>query len=301
MSFGELFNVFSRRSAAAPEAPKPLTVTFRNRVLMRCRDFFAPYGALDDFWREIHSKLAYLHGSPRLSTRHDAQTPSEDAIAYLMACSDRHFLDFVEYVFRVQLSFRTYPEDLVVDFNEFLRQDDLPYAVSDFVWTKGKGFEFGRERETLTLTGFPQVIRKDSQVLHNTAIQPTLELLRDSAYASANREFLEALQDYRTEDFGDCLTKCGSAIESVLKVICEKRGWQYEQTDTASPLLKTVIEGSGMESFFEQPLVIVATLRNKLSKAHGSGTAPRQVTPAKAEYAINSTAAAILLLVKECG
>ncbi len=301
MDFRELFDVFSRRSATAPEPPKPLTDTFRNRVLMRCRDFFGDYGALDKFWKDIHSRLTYQHGSPRLLQRADSQTPYEDALAYLLQCPDANFLDFVEYVFKVPVTYGGYAEKLVPDFNQFLLLDDLPYALTDFVWTKGQKFELGAMRETIRLTAFPQVIRRDSQLLHNTAIRPALELLRDPACLHANAEFLQALEDYRKGDFGDCLTKCGSAFESVLKVVCDKHGWPYAQTDTAGPLLRSVIQRSGMEPFFEQPLVLVATLRNKLSTAHGSGTLQRQASAAKCEYAINSTAAGILLLVKECG
>lgn len=135
--------------------------------------------------------------------------------------------------------------------------------------------------------------------MHSTAIEPALELLRGSEFAFANREFLEALEDYRKADYGDCLTKCGSAFESVLKVICTRKKWPHSTTDTAAPLLKTVITHTGIDSFFEQPLLLVATIRNRLSNSHGAGTASREVTVAKAEYAINATAAAILLLVKE--
>jgi hypothetical protein len=85
-----------------------------------------------------------------------------------------------------------------------------------------------------------------------------------------------------------------------MKLICERKGWPYNQTDTAAPLLKTVIANSGLDGFFDQPLLIVATLRNRLSKSHGSGALSKQVTAAKAKFAINATAAAILLLVEEC-
>jgi hypothetical protein len=153
--------------------------------------------------------------------------------------------------------------------------------------------------ESFKLTAYPRVIRKDSEALHRTAIQPTLELLRGSEFEAANREFLEASEDFRKADYGDWLTKCGSAFESVLKIVCARRKWPYSETDTASPLLKTVIGKSGLESFFEQPLILVATLRNKLSKSHGAGLTSRDVSEAKAEYAINATAAAILFLVKE--
>lgn len=290
MSFSELFKVFSKRTAA-PSSVRALTESFRTRVFMRCRDLFEG----SDFWHEIHSKLTYLHGRTRLS---NVKTDSVmlDAITFLGGCEDAHFLDFVEYIFPTQAYFHASSRgSLVEDINEFLRQDDLPYAVTDFVWTEGHDGQY----VTTTLTAYPQVIRKDSEVVHNSAIEPALRLLRGSEFGSANNEFLEALDDFRKGDYGDCLTKCGSAFESALKVICVRKKWPYNTTDTASPLIKTVIANAGLESFFEQPLVLVATIRNRLSKAHGAGVTSRDVTEAKAEYAINATAAAILLLVKE--
>lgn len=95
------------------------------------------------------------------------------------------------------------------------------------------------------------------------------------------------------------MTKVGSAFESVLKVICATRGWSYSDNETAAPLLKKVLTQAGLESFWEQPLTIVATMRNRLSSAHGAGTAPRNITPARCDYAISATAAAMLLLAQE--
>lgn len=73
-----------------------------------------------------------------------------------------------------------------------------------------------------------------------------------------------------------------------------------KQTDTAGPLIHAVIQHAGMGSYFEQPLFIVATLRNRLSNAHGSGTQQRNIPTHFAKYAINATAAALLLLVEAC-
>ncbi|MEJ1095359.1 MULTISPECIES: hypothetical protein [unclassified Pseudoxanthomonas] len=292
MALADIFKVFSRRAVSSPQTPKPLTETFRSRVFMGCRDSFA----MEEFWREIHSKLAYLHGRHQLS---NTETRSEvaDVLAFLSGCDDAHFLDFIEYIFQTRSHFHGsgMASSLVDDINEFFRQDDLPYALTHFVWTESEEGEYVSSR----LTAHPQVIRKDSAVIHATAINPALELLRGSEFLAANREFLEALEDFRKADYGDCLTKCGSAFESVLKVICVRKKWPHNATDTASPLLRTVIANAGIDSFFEQPLVLVATIRNRLSKSHGAGTASRDVTEAKAEYAINATAAAILLLVKE--
>lgn len=293
MSFSDLFKVFSRRVDLKPRTSRPLTESFRNRVFMRCRDLFVG----TEFWNEIHSKLTYLHGQPRLS-KVNTDSPVLDALAFLENCNDMHFLDFLEYTFHTQAYFHASSRaNLVEDFNEFLRHDNLPYVITDFVWTEKQNGVY----TTTTLSAYPQVIRKDSEVLYNSAIQPALHLLRESDFSAANKEFLEALDDFRKSDYGDCLTKCGSTFESVLKVICARKKWPHSGTDTASALLKIVIANSRLDSFFEQPLLLVASIRNKLSKSHGAGLTHRAVSEAKAEYAINATAAAILLLVKEAG
>jgi hypothetical protein len=299
MDFKAIFQSFSRRDDSTT-SPKPLTASFRNRVIMRCRDAFGLAGYLDALWLQIHSKLAYLHGSPRLTSSEDVRTHADDILLFLYECSDNHFLDFIELVFRTEACFHLpHSDQLIEDFNEFLRVDDLPYALTRFVWTKGKRVEFGAERETTTLTGYPQVIRRDSQVLHETAVAPVLYLLPDQGFDAANKEYLEALADYRRGDHADCLTKCGSAFESVMKVVCHRQSWPYKDTDTASALLRTVIQRSTLDSFFEQPLMLIATIRNRLSTSHGSGTQPREVPPSVAEYALNATAAAILLIVRQ--
>ena len=291
MQFSKLFNVFSKRKGSKTDSGKALTATFRNRVIVRCRDVFNG----SNFWEEIHSKLSYLHGRPRLVDL-NTNSPVLDALSFLQSCDDTHFLDFLEYTFSTKAYFHASGQaNLVEDFNEFLMQDQLSYAITDFVWTENRDGSYS----STTLTAYPHVICKDSEVLYDSAILPTLQLLREAEFSSANKEFLEALEDFRKSDYGDCLTKCGSAFESVLKIICARKKWPYSATDTASPLLKTVVTNSGLESFFEQPLILVATIRNKLSSSHGAGPSSRQVTKAKAEYAINATAAAILLLVNE--
>lgn len=126
---------------------------------------------------------------------HDVvHSPKEDAIHFLLSCDDIHFLDFVEYIFPTQAYFHaTSRVNFIEDFNEFFLEDQLPYAVTDFVFTDGHDGHY----PTSTLTAYPKVIRKDSEVLYNSAIQPTLHLLRKSKFTAANNEFLEALEDFR--------------------------------------------------------------------------------------------------------
>lgn len=189
---------------------------------------------------------------------------------------------------------------LVDDINHFLEIDDITYAVTSFVREERVERHHGAPTTFSYLTQHPRVIRRDSQVTHSQAVEPALRLLSDSRLASANREFLEALEDYRRRDYDDCLVKCGSAFESTLKVVCSERRWPHTQTDTAKPLIQAIIANSALDSYFEQPLSVIATLRNRESTAHGAGTQTRNVAPHRAQFAINATAAAILLVVQEC-
>ncbi len=300
MDMTRVFGVFSRRTEAKALPPKPLTDAFRNRVLMALRDSLGESQRLDSFWPEIHKKLQYLHGTPQLSPG-NPRTPMMDSIGFLLACDDSSFLDFIEYALESYWHL-DFPGKVVDDLNQFLLVDDLPYAITGYVWTDTiETNRHGGKQKVSNLTAHPQVIVRGSQVTHALAIEPALTLLKRPEFVAANTEFLDGLSDYRKGDYGDCLTKCGSAFESVLKVICHRNSWPYDPKDTADPLLKTVFAHKPtLEPFLKEPLMIVATLRNRLSKSHGAGTTPKTVPPNRAEYTINATAAAILLLVSEC-
>ena len=177
--------------------------------------------------------------------------------------------------------------ELINNINTFLEVDDLPYYLT--------GFTVADDR----IEAYPQIIRRDSEVLHETAIEPTLTLLSRPVFTSANEEFLDALKDFRDGDYRDCVVKCGSSLESVMKVICDRKGWPYQQTDAAAKLLDRILSKTTLDPFFEQPIMLIATIRNRLGKAHGAGTQQKAVSRHVASYVINATASAILLLVEE--
>jgi len=232
----------------------------------------------------------------------------EDAIAFLATCPGDEFLDFIEYIFRVECFFHVaLPENqLIKELNDLLQQDNLPYHVTDFVkeTVRENVTEppfVGRGATVVKTVAYPKVIMRENEVTHRTMTVPALTLLQRPEFKAANSEYLEALEDYRKNDLGDCLTKCGSAFESVLKILCDRKGWSYSMTDTASSLVKIVLDKMSLDSYFEPVLMIVATLRNRLSTSHGGGVNPRQVPRHLARYALNVTAAAILLLIEEAG
>jgi hypothetical protein len=309
-----MFDVFSRRSRKGQYRADTVPEKLRNKVLLLCRDVFSgtwrdqfsgggDYTA--EFWAEIHRALQYGRGRPKLSSNPQANTHADDAVHFLLTCEPQEFLDFIELIFRVDCLFHVTSDadDLVEAVNDLFRSEDAPYLLTPFVKHEenASGTPPFQGVKVLRTVAHPKVVRKDEQVTYTQAILPALAALADPAYNSANLEFRDALEDYRKGDHGDCLTKCGSAFESVMKVICEKKGWPFTPQDTAAPLLKTILSNSSLDGFFEQPLLLIATIRNRLSKAHGAGPWTRNVERHVAEYAITSTAAAILLLIHEAG
>jgi hypothetical protein len=303
MNFREVFDVFSRRQAPLPAAPVP--PNFRQRLFMRCTDVFgvAEYERPHKhFWDEIHERLRYIIGRPQLTPNQRVDRIMDDIAGFLTASSHENYLDFIECIFKTNAYRQFWRQEnfLVEEINDLFSVDNLPFALTPFARETRIENVSGHPHETTIIVAYPKIIRRDNQATHACAIEPALTLLRDRQFTSANQSFLEALADHRKGDSAGCLTHCCSALESTMKIVCDRNGWPYLQNDTAAPLLRVIMQHSGMEAYFEQPLIVIATLRNRLSSSHGSGVQPRQVPDHLAEYAINSTAAAILLVIAQC-
>ena len=309
MDIAKIFDVFSKRPQPSVQPAKKLSREFKVRVITLCNDTLPhrPLAGRDDtvFWNEMYQVLVYRIGTSPLSSSY-ATSRTQDAIDFLLNCSDDQFLDFVELVFKTQFIWESNIDvrQFIKNVNSFFDVDDLPYFLTDYTIPPRPPRNPG-DRPFMPGPGipriesYPQVIRRDSELMHTTAIEPTLALLSAPIFSTANKEFLEALAHYRSGEFPDCLTKCGSSFESVMKVVCDRKGWSYNQTDTASTLLDIVFSHTTLDPFFKQPILLVATIRNRLSGSHGAGTQPRNVAAHVANYALNATASAILLLVME--
>ena len=213
----------------------------------------------------------------------DMEIRPEDDLMHALFVSDTAFtLDIIETSFRLMLG--RIPPDVMYPCIE-----ELNHRFRE----NGIGYQFNiNNRQLIKITdAFP----------HEQAVRPVLGILARRDFATANKEFGEAWDDYKKSDFDDCLTKCCSCFESVMKIICTKKGWAFDPKDTAGPLIKTIITNAGLEPFFEQPLLLIATMRNRLSSSHGAGTTPKNPPEHIARYALNATASAILLLVEATG
>ena len=309
--FQRLFDVFSRRPETVATAKKGHEVpsTTRTRVLMWVNELYrggrgdlgiisnGDYSA--EFWEEIGRRILYRTGDTQVAQTSGWQNVPQGVMQYVYTCPGEQFLDFLEDIFSAHIFWRfSHNSDPLIDeLNGLLRVDNLPYHLTHLVTeTISNGSSY-----SVHIRALPKVIVKESEVLHENAIGLVMTLLERPHFKGANGEYLAALEDYRKADIQDCLTKCGSAFESVLKVICDRKGWAYKQTDTAKTLINIVLPNTGLDSYFEPLLIIIATLRNKLSSAHGTGTAVKQPARHIAQYALNATASAILLIAHETG
>ncbi|AFY58595.1 hypothetical protein Riv7116_6246 [Rivularia sp. PCC 7116] len=150
-----------------------------------------------------------------------------------------------------------------------------------------------------------QIIRVDSQIIHDNAIKPALHLLNDARFKGANEEFLQAHEHYRHKRYKECLNDCLKALESTMKTICDNQGWAYESRDTAKKLIGICFNNNLIPIFLETQLSSlrqnlesgIPTVRNKLG-GHGQGSQQITVPEYFASYQLNMTASTILLLVQ---
>lgn len=306
MNLISIFDAFSLRPEAVAKPHHEVPEKTRNRIFLWWKSTIGVSMMFSDmwnaFWSEIHGVLQMRHGTPRLNQGR-LLPPPDDAILFLSKCPGDQFLDFLEDLFRTQFynEMRLNSDEKVNEVNELLRVDNLPYYLTKLVMETSQIERRGRPTTSWRIVAFPKIIMRESEFMHANAMEPALQLLQNPAFANVNAEFMSALEDFRKGDYSDSLTKCGSSFESMMKIICKTKGWGYKETDTAGPLIKTILANTKLEGYFDSLLIIVATLRNKLSSAHGGGDVAKTVPQHLARYALNVTASAMIMLVDEAG
>lgn len=151
-----------------------------------------------------------------------------------------------------------------------------------------------------------ELIRIDSQIIHSEVVKPALKILHSSIYSGANEEFLKAHEHYRNNRNQECLNECLKSFESVLKAVCDKNQWSYNQNDTSKRLIKICFDNnlipsylqtqfSSLQQLFESG---IPTIRNKNS-GHGQGVQQINVTNEVTSYMLHLTATNILFLTQQ--
>ena len=258
-----------------------------------------PNSPINQAWDTIHMAVAREHGVLQLV---DGCTPEDQCKNYLLKSEDQvdRLLDLIEYSFWCihknidQLS--SYKKNrfsyMGKNFGEVTSDDVIKELNGRFQRAcVGYGFESGR------------IVRIDSELIHSEIVKPALRLLNGDGFEGPQNEFLKAHEHYRHGRNKEAVTFANNAYESMLKVICDHKGWEYETGATAAELYKVVRKNGLLPDYLDRSFdQLASSLKSGLPKvrgregSHGQGKTPRHSPEYIAGYAIHLAAANILFL-----
>jgi hypothetical protein len=288
---GEITDVYTYSDV--PEA-------LRVQIIHIIRDGLETSGNTDpktyESYKFLHDSLAREYGKFVLAETAKYENYDRALFEFFLATKDiERVLDIVELAFRYLMIVvptwryetlrRVSPEDAVDELNARFRESGVGYQ-----------FEGG------------EIVRVDSELLHQEAFKPALHLLHKPGFEGANEEFLKAHEHYRHGQNKEALNEALKAFESTMKAICTRRGWQYEISSPASKLIEVCFSNAllptSLQTYFTGVRTTleagIPTVRNKMS-GHGQGPEPIQVPQYIVAYALNITASAIRLLAEADG
>lgn len=227
-------------------------------------------------------------------TRQRRRTLIEELADYMLAEMDAEkWLSAVELLCTVILSETTryaYKGDHNASENALAAIDEINGRFKEH----GVGYEFDE-----------RIIRIDTEYVHVEAVKPALTVLRDKRYQGAEQEFRSAHEHYRAGRIKEALTDALKSLESTMKVICTKRHWAFQPTDTAKKLIAVCFSNGLIPTYWQTHFTSlqqmlessVPTARNKDS-GHGQGVDIKTVPDHLAAYVLHMTASTIVFLVE---
>lgn len=302
-----VIETFSKRRRRLERAGKSdvyrydvLPEPFRVQVIYIWRDAIGPYylpslsrfnRQENGYWRIIHDTLAREKGTFALAKGDNPQercqrsllnAPVEDALA-LIELSFR----VIDRIIRGEPGIRREfglvdPDDAIQELNIRFREHGIGYE-----------YEGG------------ELVRIDSQYVHEEAVRPAISLLHDANFRGAEEEFLRAHQHYRQGNHKEAIGEALKAFESTMKAICAARKWPVPPNATAWPLIDVIFKNgllpaellshfNALRSVMESGL---PTVRNKAG-GHGQGAQVVDVPSYVAAYALHLAASNIVFLVE---
>jgi AbiJ N-terminal domain 4 len=304
-------NIFSRRTAPQRDAFRyDLPSQIRSRLFHSLDQLVMNEGQQSDTQEILHElgdKLVAQYGGLRRPLYEAARVSNHPVIEHFASCDDQHALDFIELWFRCHAYWRTGLENRGVEaVNNIFREEGIGYELTPWInrETDEPVRRFGRRTNGKTYrTQYPEMVRRDTEFVHEEIVKPCFDVLSSKAFTVANEELLKAFAAYRRGEFDDALTSCGSAFESVLKTICDLKRWAYDPAkDTCAKLVQICQDNALFPPFYAEAFKSVGTIRNKLSDAHGRGPKPEYtVEKENVDHLIQMTAAHIVFLSRLVG
>ena len=171
----------------------------------------------------LHEALAQEYGIAVLADGKDAMSRVQ---AFLAKTADiEQVLDAIEVALRLADQYHEDmalldPSEAVKELNHRFREHGVGYQIEG-----------------------SKAIRVDSTYIHKEAMRPALTVLRAQEFENAEAEFRKAHEHYRHRRYGEANAGCLMALESTLKVICHRRGWQFDgEKHTAKALIDIVFK-----------------------------------------------------------
>ena len=235
-------------------------------------------------YRILHEALAQEYG---LSVLADGKNARDRVQAFLAKTADiEQMLDVIKVALQLADQHlggeaRLNPSEAIKELNHRFREHGVGYQIEGSA-----------------------AIRVDSTYIHKKIVRPALTVLRATHFENAEAEFRKAHEHYRHRRYGEANAGCLMALESTLKVICHRCGWQFDaEKDTAWRLIDIVFREGLIPDYLQSQLgalrsVLVSgvpTIRNRAG-GHGAGVKRREVPEHLASYTLHLTAAAILFL-----
>ncbi|MEQ5408415.1 hypothetical protein ABN277_02240 [Enterobacter hormaechei] len=299
-----IFDIFSKRQKRLRgEVPDVYQYTdlphnFRVQVIHIIKEVIGKdYGqgsSAGDIYSAMHKTLCREYGVFSLTER--ARSNYQAIFDFFLNEKDHEkCIDVIELSFKsihyiVRKDYWRYPD------NDPQSADKAIEELNDRFKEAGIGYQFESG----------EIVKMDSQFIHADVVKPTLQILgSNSTYQGTNDEFLSAHQHYRHQNYKECLNDCLKAFESLMKAIHVKRGWDFNQNDTAKKLINGCLvnglipeymqnEFSSLRSLLESG---IPTIRNK-EGGHGQGHEVTTVPEHLASYALHLTASTLLFLAK---
>lgn len=292
--------LYSKRKAKPPTELR-YDVPLKSRQRIFAVVWHEVDGALEPaFCKALYGLLLREYGELAAPGSEVWEDRSHPVVEHFCYCSDEQALDFIEACFRT--NHWVGGQKSVDEINRAFREGGIGYELTAY---RGPEMSRGEMRfgPTIPDDQLPQVIRRDHEVLHDEIVKPALQLLSNPKLAVANSEMLKALSDHRAGRDDDAITACNSAFESVLKTICDEKGWAYDADKDACAKLVEICYKEGLfPSFYVDLFKRVGTIRSRLGDAHGRGPVPlHDVEPAHAAHLLHTTCAHIILLCKLAG
>lgn len=300
---GPLFVPYSRRNFPDDPSPfvlQPIPSSFKsqlvhifNRVLGESLDGEHGGRVRWHIWKRIGDKLAEESGEVSLANVINARSHSYFSlvvgyITYTRRSEDSPLpiLDAIE-IFLRECSLVSADnllssvDNAEREINQRLRQHRLAYQVQNGL-----------------------IIRVDSQYIHRQVVRPAFHLLQDARFDVAEKEFLQAHDDYLDGHNRKAMAGAHNTVESVLKAICNNMGWKYAPADGTKRLIDIVIRERQLvpalvEYDFKQWALAFENTATKVGnpRRHGAGSTEDIIPDSVAAYGLHTAAANIVLIV----